>query len=133
MCSCSPYICHLQFASHKLYSVTHSMVPASVVTISDIQPYIQPKDTTGILFTTTQPHGFKSRRNCGQLFASGEQTLSVPAAFFQTAFKVFAVPSTLQFTIQSPIKGLQKEDQLANLTAQLVVHLQAGSLHLTFG
>ena len=126
-------MCQLQFASHKLYSVTHSMVPASAVTISDIQPYIQPKDTTCILFTTTQPHGFKARRTCGQLFASGEQTISVPAAFLQTAFKVAAAPSPLQFTIQSPIKGLQEEDQLANLTAQLVAHLQAGSLHLAFG
>ncbi|KAL0044320.1 hypothetical protein WJX82_011427 [Trebouxia sp. C0006] len=118
-----------EFASHKLYSVTHSMVPASVVTINDIEP----KDTTGILFTTTQPHGFKSRRTFGQLYASGEQTASVPAAFLQTAFKIAAVPSPLQFTIQSPIKGLQKEEQMTNLTTQLVTHLQAGSLHLTFG
>ena len=122
-------ICHLQFASHKVYSVTHTLVPASVATISDIQP----KDTTGILFTTTQPHGLKSRRTCGQLYASGEQTLSVPAAFLQTAFKVAAVPSPLQFAIQSPIKGLQEEEQLANLTTQLDMHLQAGSLRLTFG
>ena len=119
----------LQFASHKLYSVTHSMVPASVVTINDIEP----KDTTGILFTTTQPHGFKSRRTFGQLYASGEHTASVPAAFLQTAFKIAAVPSPLQFTIQSPIKGLQEEEQMTNLTTQLVTHLQAGSLHLTFG
>ncbi len=120
---------HLQFASHKVYSVTHSLVPENIVTISDIQT----KDTTGILFTTTQPHGFKSRRTCGGLFASGEQTPSVPAAFLQTALKVAAVPSPLQFTIQSPIKGLQEEEQMTNLATQLVTHLQAGSLHLTFG
>ncbi|KAA6429036.1 MAG: retinoic acid inducible I [Trebouxia sp. A1-2] len=114
-----------EFASHKVFSVTHSLVPARVATISDIQP----KDTTGILFTTTQPHDFKSKRTCGQLFASGEQTPSVPAAFLQTAFKVAAVPSPLQFIIQSPIKGLQEEKQLA----QLAMHLQAGVLHLTFG
>ena len=129
MCSCSLYTCYLQFASHKVYSVTHSLVPASVATISEIQP----KDTTGILFTTSQPHGFKSRRTCGQLYASGEQATSVPAAFLQPALKVAAVPSPLQFTIQSPIKGLQEEDQLANLTAQLVAQLQAGSLRMTFG
>ncbi|DBB05724.1 TPA: hypothetical protein ACH3X1_012325 [Trebouxia sp. C0004] len=113
----------------KVYSVTHVLEPASVVTISDMQP----KDTTGILFTTTQPHGFKSKRTCGELYATGAQTTSVPIAFLQTAFKIVAVPSPLHFVIQNPIKGLQGEEELANLTAQLLTHLQAGVLRLTFG
>lgn len=115
--------CYLQFVSHKIYKVNHCVAPTSTANICAVHT----SNPRGILFTTAEPHSFKSRRCCGQLDASEGHNVGVLAPILQTALKIVTVPTPLQFTVQSPIKGLP-EAQLASLTAQL----QAGTLQMTF-
>ena len=137
MCLCCFYpplgktlICRLQFTSHKVYCVIPS-VPTTVATITAVEL----ADSKTILFTTSEPHQFKSRRTLGQLdVVQQQQDIGVMAQLLQTALKVTSVPtrkgapSPVQFTIQNPFKRLQSTE-LASLSSRL----QAKTLQMTFG
>ncbi len=104
--------------------MTHSSAPTNLATIIAIEL----SDNKMIKLTTAEPHHFKSKRTCGQLYAAEGSELGVLAPLLKTALKVANVPSPQQFTIQSSVKDLQQE-QLAAISTQL----QMGACHLTFG
>ena len=117
-------MCHLQFASHKVYCVTHS-VPTHGATIQAVELAV----TNTILFTTAEPHGFIAKRTCGQLYLSHQQVdMGVMTLLLEKPLKIATVPSPVQFTIHSPVKGLQPTELLL---ADLSSRLQAKTL--TFG